>query len=408
MRFLFRPTATEAAGLLALPWDLPLEDWPEDVVTHVPQRGISRHVVRFVASEGTLYALKEIVEPLARKEYALLTAFAAEGLPTVQAVGICVDRPDDLPAILVTRYLDYSVSYRHLFSTPRGEHSAEQLVDTMLGLLVRLHLDGVFWGDPSLSNTLFRPDAGVMAAYLVDAETVERHPALSDGQRAHDLDLAVDRVGAELLDLEAAGLLPDGVDAVELAVGLRTKYEHLWDELTREELVAPEEETLRVVERLQRLDDLGFGAGEIELVTSGDASRLRVRTQVAEPDHHRRELFRLSGLEVQENQARRLLTDLHGYRVWLEQRDGTALPETVAGHRWVDEVYWPVVAAIPGELLGRLAPAELFHEVLEHRWFLSEAAGHDVGTTRAARSYFETILPAAPEEITASLVVGLP
>src|SRR5688572_17930581 len=323
MRFLFRPPATEAAGLLALPWDLPLEEWPEDVVTRVPQRGISRHVVRFVASEGALYALKEIVEPLARKEYALLTEFAAEGLPTVQAQGICVDRPDDLPAILVTRYLDYSVSYRHLFSTPRGEHSTEQLVDTMVGLLVRLHLDGVFWGDPSLSNTLFRPDAGAMAAYLVDAETVERHPALSDGQRAHDVDLAVDRVGAELLDIEAAGLLPDDVDAVELAVGIRGKYEDLWDELTREELVAPEEETLRVIERLQRLNDLGFGAGEIELVTSDDESRLRVRTQVAEPDQHRRELFRLSGLEVQENQARRLLDDLHGYQAWLEWRDGT-------------------------------------------------------------------------------------
>jgi hypothetical protein len=198
------------------------------------------------------------------------------------------------------------------------------------------------------------------------------------------------------------------VDAVELAVGIRTKYEDLWDELTGEEIVAPEEESLRVIERIQRLGDLGFGAGEIELVTSDDESRLRVRTQVAEPDHHRRELFRLSGLEVQENQARRLLADLQGYRAWLEQLDGTALPETVAGHRWADEVYWPVVAAIPGELLGRLAPAELFHEVLEHRWFLSEAAGHDVGTTAAARSYFETVLPEAPEEITASLVVGLP
>jgi hypothetical protein len=408
MRFLFRPPATEAAGLLALPWYLPLEEWPDDVVTKVPQRGISRHVVRFVASGGTLYALKEIVEPLARKEYALLTDFAAEGLPAVEALGICVDRPDELPAILVTRYLEYSVSYRHLFSTPRGEHSAERLVDTMVGLLVRLHLDGVFWGDPSLSNTLFRPDAGAMTAYLVDAETVERHPALSDGQRAHDVDLAVDRVGAELLDIEAAGLLPDSVDAVELALGIRAKYSDLWNELTHEELVAPEEESLRVLERLQRLDDLGFGAGEIELVTSEQESRLRVRTQVAEPDQHRRELFRLSGLEVQENQARRLLTDLHGYRAWLEQRDGAVLPETVAGHRWADEVYWPLVAAIPGELLGRLAPAELFHEVLEHRWFLSEVAGHDVGTTAAAHSYFETILPDAPEEITASLVVGLP
>jgi hypothetical protein len=191
-------------------------------------------------------------------------------------------------------------------------------------------------------------------------------------------------------------------------VSIRTKYEGLWDELTREELVAPDEETLRVLERTQRLNDLGFGAGEIELVTSGEESRLRVRTQVAEPDHCRRELFRLSGLEVQENQARRLLDDLHGYRTWLEQRDGTALPEIVAGHRWVDEVYWPVVEAIPGELLGRLAPAELFHEILEHRWFLSESAGHDVGTTVAAHSYFETILPEAPEEISASLAVGLP
>ena len=104
-------------------------------------------------------------------------------------LGICVDRPDDLPAILVTRYLEYSVSYRHLFSTPRGEHSAEQLLDTMVELLVRLHLAGIFWGDCSLSNTLFRPDAGAMAAYLVDAETVERHPALTTGQRLHDVDL---------------------------------------------------------------------------------------------------------------------------------------------------------------------------------------------------------------------------
>src|SRR3954447_11499386 len=114
VRFVFRPPATEAAGLLGLPWDRPLAAWPEDVLADVPQRRISRHVVRYVALEGTVYALKEIVEPLARKEYALLADFAADGLPTVAVVGICVDRPGDQPAILITRYLDYSVSYRHL------------------------------------------------------------------------------------------------------------------------------------------------------------------------------------------------------------------------------------------------------------------------------------------------------
>jgi hypothetical protein len=392
VRFVFRPPATEAAGLLALPWDRPLATWPDDVLADVPQRRISRHVVRYVALEGTVYALKEIVEPLARKEYALLADFGADGLPTVGVVGICVDRPGDQPAILITRYLDYSVSYRHLFSTPRGDVSAEQLIDTLVALLVRLHLDGVFWGDCSLSNALFLPDAGTVAAYVVDAQTAERHASLSPDQRLQDLDIAIGRVAAELLDLEAAALLPADVDAVELAVGIRPKYDALWTELTREEVVL-DDHASGVTGRVQRLSDLGFDVQEIELVTSGDAQAVvRVRTQVAGPDARRRELFRLSGLEVQENQARRLLDDLRGYRAWLEQRDGAELPDTVAGHRWVAEVYQPVVDAIPAHLLGRLAPAEVFHEILEHRWFLSEIEGEDVGTTTAARSYFDTVL----------------
>ncbi len=399
MRFVLRPSAADVGGLLALPWDRPLSSWPDDVLTSVGRRGISRHVVRFVEDGGTVYALKEIVEPLARKEYALLTDFAAQGLPTVDVLGICVDRPDDQPAILITRYLDWSVSYRHLFPTDRGDVSAEQLVDAMVGLLVRLHLDGVFWGDCSLSNTIFRRDAGTLAAHLVDAETVERHPRLSRGQRLHDVDLATERVGAELLDLEAGGLLPADVDPVAMAVGLRAEYDALWDELTREEVVASQDQASGLVQRMRRLTDLGFGAGEIELVTSDEEAVVRVRTQVAEPGHHRRELLRLSGLEVQENQARRLLDDLHGYRAWLEQRNGVELPAAVAGHRWVAEVYQPVVDSIPADLLGRLAPAEVFHEILEHRWFLSEIEGADVGTTAAAESYFATVLPGMRQDV---------
>ena len=156
MRFLFRPPAADATGLLSLPWDRPLADWDPALLMEVPQRGISRHVVRFVASAGHVFALKEINERLARHEYALLGDFVEEGLPTVSVLGICVDRPDDQEAILVTRYLEYSMSYRWLFSSPRGEHSAEKLLDTLVELLVRLHLAGVFWGDCSLSNTLFR------------------------------------------------------------------------------------------------------------------------------------------------------------------------------------------------------------------------------------------------------------
>jgi hypothetical protein len=409
MRFMFRPPAHQAGGLLALPWEQPLAEWDDPRLIEVPQRGISRHVVRFVALDDAVYALKEIVEPLARREYALLGRFAEEGLPAVSAVGVCVDRPGDLSAILVTRYLEYSMSYRYLFSSPRADHSAEQLIGTMVELLVRLHLAGVFWGDCSLSNTLFRLDAGTMAAYLVDAETAERHPTLTRGQRGYDVDLATERVGAELLDLQSGELLPAGIDPIAMAVQLPARYAALWDEVTREETIPLEEQRFRVAERLRRLNDLGFDVGEMELTTGPEGARLKVHTRVAEPGQHRRELFRLTGLDVGENQARRMLNDLRSFRAHLEQRDGRPVPEAVAGHRWVAEVYQRVVDAIPPDLAGRLAPAEVFHEVLEHRWFLSERAGRDVGTRAAARSYFATVLPRTPKEVTTpSVIAGLP
>jgi len=60
-----------------------------------------------------------------------------------------------------------------------------------------------------------------------------------------------------------------------------------------------------------------------------------------------------------------------------------------------------VVEAIPIGLRGRLAPPEIFHEILEHRWYLSEQADRDVGTIAAANSYFETVLLNAPDPLTA-------
>jgi hypothetical protein len=407
MRFLFRPPADEAAELLSLPWDRPLEEWDPDLLLEVPQRGISRHEVRFVATGGHVFALKEISERLARHEYALLTEFEQEGLPTVSVLGICVDRPGDQEAILVTRYLEYSMSYRWLFSTPRAAHSAEQLLDTMVELLVRLHLAGIFWGDCSLSNTLFRPDAGALAAYLVDAETAERYLTLSPGQRAYDVDLARERVGAELLDLQFGNLLPPEIDPIEVAEGLPARYEALWDEVTHEQVFSADEQQWRIAERLQRLNDLGFDVGEVELVTSPEGAKLRVDTRVAEPGQHRRELLRLTGLEAQERQARRLLNDILAFRADLEQRTGRPVPESLAAHRWLAEAYQPVVEAIPRELAGRLAPAEVFHEVLEHRWFLSEKAKRDVGTAEAVRSYFDTVLPRTPKEVTTPSVIAV-
>ncbi|HYZ53432.1 MAG TPA: DUF4032 domain-containing protein [Streptosporangiaceae bacterium] len=408
MRFVFTPPAEDAAGLLSLPWDQPLESWKDERLVEIRQRGISRHIVRFAVDDGSLYALKEINERLARREYRLLRALAELGIPAVEVVGVAVDRGLDGDAILVTKFLTYATTYRAVFSSPRGGQPTDRLLDALVELLVRLHLSGFFWGDCSLSNTLFRYDAGTLEAYLVDAETSEQHPVLSNGQRHYDLELAVERVYGELLDLQAADLLPADVDPLEIAEELQRRYDRLWDELTREEILRPDEQRYRIAERLRRLNELGFDAEEVELVSTPEGNRLRIRTRVAESGRSSRQLFLWTGLDVSENQARRLLNDIASFRAYLEQKEHRPVSEIVAANRWLEEVYDPVVAAIPEDLRGRLAPAEIFHEILEHRWYMSEAAGRDVGTTAAARSYFKRVLPQVPEPLEGTVNSHLP
>ncbi len=401
MRFVFTPPAREGAGLLDLPWAVPLATWTDARLVEPRQPGVHRHVVRFVSEGGALWVVKELPERLARREYRLLRRLADLGIPAVTPLGVVVERGPDLEAVLVTRYLDYSTTYRALFGSPRSLHPADQLIDALVELLVRLHLSGFFWGDCSLSNTLFRLDAGALAAYLVDAETSELHPSLTDGQRAADVDLAFEHLAGEMLDLDASGTLRPGLDPLGLAEDMVARYRALWDELTGEWTVPPGEERQHVERRVARLNELGFDVDEIELVAGDDGRiRLRLTTRVSEPGHHRSLLYRRTGLVAQENQARRLLNDLASFRAWLERTVGHPVPEAVAANRWLAEVYDPVVDSIPPELRDRLDPVEVFHEVLEHRWFLSERAAADVGTAAAARSYFADVLPEVPDTLT--------
>jgi hypothetical protein len=400
VRFIFSSPGEATAGLVSLPWREPLAEWRDDRLLEIRNRGLSRHVVRFVAEAGEIFAVKELGEWLARREYQLLRQLAGLGIRAVEPVGVAVDRPDGQDAVLVTKFLDYSIPYRALFAHRRGPHPTGPLLDAQVELLARLHLAGFMWGDCSLSNTLFRLDAGALAAYLVDAETAELHDSLSEGQRRYDVEMAVERVAGELFDLQAGGMLPGTVEPVETAEEIERRYTALWSELTREEIVKPEEQRYRISERLRRLNELGFDVDEVELVDAGDGYRLRITTRVAEPGHHRQLLFTRTGLDVQENQARRLLNDIAGYRAHLERTEKHPVPEVVAANRWLTEVYDPVIAAIPPELRNRLDDAEVFHEILEHRWFLSERTGRDVGTAAAQEDYVKRVLPSVPEDLT--------
>jgi hypothetical protein len=382
-------------SLLDLPWELPLERWPSERTLALP-RGISRHVVRFVQLDDRVYAIKEVELSLAEREYRLLRALARLDEPAVEGVGIVSGRVDaagrDLDPAFVTRHLQFSLPYRALFANPLQRDTATRLIDALAVLLVRLHLAGFYWGDCSLSNTLFRRDAGAFAAYLVDAETGELHSELSRGQRLHDLEIAQTNITGELLDLQAGSFLHESIDPVRTAEAICERYTSLWGELTEAHTYGSGERW-RVDERLRRLNDLGFDVEEIKIVRESDGNRLRVQPKVVDPGHHHRRLLQLTGIDVQENQARRLLNDLDTFRAALNIDN-----EQVAASRWVNEVFEPVVRQIPRDLRGKLEPAEIFHEILEHRWYLSEQAGLDVGLWEAVPSYLSTVLREKPDE----------
>jgi hypothetical protein len=385
---------------LDLPWEQPLDQWPGDRLV-APVRGISRHVVRFVAYGGSIYALKELPQRLAEREYRLLLELDERMVPVVEAVGVATSRTDSeqepLDAVLVTRHLDFSLPYRALFGRWTLHELWNPLLDALAELLVRLHLAGFFWGDCSLSNTLFRRDAGALSAALVDAETGELHPSLSDGQRTHDLAIAELNVAGELLDLAAGGAWDDDVDVAAVAEDLIHRYHGLWNELTRTE-VLPASDRRAVETRVRRLNELGFDVQELVLEPTDGGNRVLVRTAVVDPGHHHRRLLALTGLDVQENQARRLLNDVMGYRAWLEDREGLPTTDAIGALRWLVDVFEPAIAAVPPELTGKLEPAELFHQILEHRWYLGEQRGSSVTTEQAARDYVDTVLRALPDE----------
>jgi tRNA A-37 threonylcarbamoyl transferase component Bud32 len=381
---------------LDLPWEEPLEEWQSERLVNLI-RGISRHVVRFVEYDGALYALKELPERPARREWTLLRRLEGQGLPVVEAVGIVTDRAEDLDAVLITRHLEFSLPYRALFSGQGIPDLRTHLLNALVELLARLHLRGFFWGDCSLSNALFRRDAGALSAYLVDAETGELHGTLSDGQRAYDLDIAQVNIVGELLDVDAEVGLPADLDPDETGEEIVRRYRALWDEVTREETFGADER-FKIEERLHRLNDLGFDVEELQLDATPDGYRLRLDPLVVEPGHHRHRLLRLTGLDAQERQAQRMLNDLARFREALERQEKRTLSESVVASRWREEVFEPTIAAVPAELQGWLPAAEIFHQVLEHRWFLSERAKKDIGFDQAIRSYVASELPQRPPE----------
>ena len=383
--------STVEPGLLALPWDIPLENWPDDTITALP-KGISRHIVRFVQLDGYVIAIKETTDEMAQGEYEMLRNLQKIDVPCVEPVAVIQGRTDPegtpLPSALVTRHLKFSIPFRALYSTTLRPETAQRLVDSLALLLVRLHNVGFFWGDVSLSNTLFRRDAGSFAAYLVDAETGRLYDSLTKGQREHDLEIARVNIAGELMDIQAGGKLDAGIDPVATSDRIMASYDTLWHELNDPELLE-QNELWKINKRVQRLNELGFDIEELSIKTDAEGTKVKIQPKVVDSGHHARRLLRLTGLDTEENQARRLLNDLDAYSATVSLLN---LDEEVVAHLWLTRVFEPVIKAVPDNLDSKLEPAEVFHQVLEHRWFMSQEQARDVPLNEAVRDYIDNVL----------------
>lgn len=384
-------------AILTLPWDTPLEEWPDDVVVPLP-RGLSRHVVRIVRLGSNVYAVKETNDGIAFREYRMLRDLQRMGMPAVVPQGVVTGREgadgEELPAALITRHLQFSLPYRSLFSRGMDAEHVPTLIDAIVVLLVRLHLAGFYWGDVSLSNVLFRRDAGALAAYLVDAETGELHETVGDRLRDYDITVGCENIFAELMDLSASGAVQKEIDGFAIIEHLRSRYEALWSELTDlEEFGA--DEMWRIERRVERLNDLGFDVDELDIVTDLGGDTIRIQPKVVDLGHHTREVRDLTGMTVEDNQARRLLNDIASFTAHFDL--GREDRHLVAS-KWMQVIFEPIMAMIPPDATGKLEPAEIFHEILEHRWYLSERAGQQVDIFDTARDYIDRFLTAKPDE----------
>jgi tRNA A-37 threonylcarbamoyl transferase component Bud32 len=387
----------EFPNFMDLPWELDLDEWTSDGI-HLEevQHGISRHPVVFVNYDSSLYVIKELPQNIARKEYELLSNMQEHNLPCVKPVGYAkVIRKTGTSSILFTRYLEASVPYRYLFISNAVDHFQNHLLDAISGLLVQLHSNGFYWGDCSLSNILLRRDAGALQAYLVDAETAEFHlPRLSPMLRYHDLEIMQENILGELTELQADGYILPSYPIPETGPYIQQRYRGLWEEITREDVFS-QNELYRVQERIRVLNSLGFSVKDIELKNEEHGNILKLRVFVSDRNFHRNQLMEITGLYAEDRQAQQIINEINELKANFSQAGNPNISLQAVAYHWLEHIYKPVIEQLKPIIKNNTHtminsdPIELYCQILEHKWYLSERAQHDVGHTATVEDYIK-------------------
>jgi hypothetical protein len=269
-------------------------------------------------------------------------------------------------------------------------------MNALAGLLVELHMAGCFWGDCSLSNVLYRFDAGEIEAIMIDAETSRIYSELSDGQRGEDLEIMMENIAGEMGDIAAE--TGGDVEAADLTLGadIASRYHALWSELT-EELILTRDDAYRIRQRIARINDLGFSVDDIEITPADGVSHVRMSARVGGRTFNSDALRQRTGIEASENQARIILSDLNYYLA--KHGDVSATGKSVGTFKWITGQWEPLLAKIT-EVWPGSDPVQGYCDLLNHRARLAAARGSDVDTFEAFDSWVAEGFPGFdPEEV---------
>jgi hypothetical protein len=383
---------------LDLPWDVSVADWQGGRVVELPT-GIHRHEIAFVSYEEGLYAIKELPRHLAYHEYDSLRSLRDRMRPIAPPVGVAergwVPPDEEWSSAIITEFVPFTFTYRELISGGGFGTHRDQMLDAFAGLLVELHLAGCFWGDCSLSNVLYRYDAGAIEALMIDAETVELREELSTGQRYHDLEIMEANVAGGMADIAISQ--GRDLDAADLSFGtdVISRYEALWKELSIDPVVASTERHL-IRARIHRLNELGFEVGDVALMPDeAGGNRVRMHVQVGGRNYHSSRLRRLTRIDAAENQARQILSDLHYHRAREPFR--SAPTKDLSAMMWRVQVFEPLLARIR-EDIPHLEPVQAYADFLHHRFAMSSLQGRDVPSAEAYIDWIATGHPGYPPE----------
>jgi hypothetical protein len=385
-------TREDHPDFIDLDWTIPISEWATDRLVEMPT-GIHRHDVVFVAYAEGIYAIKELPARLAQHEFDVLRTMEQRSRHTAIAVGhverTWLDPHDEWSGAVITKYVNHAFPYRSMISGRGFGARREALLDALAGLLVELHLQGLFWGDCSLSNSLYRWDASSIDAIMIDAETSRIYQSLSTGQRREDLDIMIMNVAGEMADIAAKdGYSLDEAD-MELGGEIAARYHRLWKELTTS-LVVTAGDHHRIRQRINRLHELGFAVQDIDLIPVDEGMNVKIRVKVGGRQYHSERLREITGIDVSENQARVILSDL------AYQEAKFAPPSTtgkdIAAVKWRSAIFDPLILEIV-RLLPDVDSYQAYCDYLGFRLQMATERHEDVPNSEAFVAWTEGGFP---------------